>query len=94
MTIPANTQITISTDTYSDLIKVSQKLPQVAKLSDINEYFTGDVAYEYGILILQDTMDVDIGYFTAMPTEEFDKYFEKNRTRSLCTNRRLLFWPN
>lgn len=81
VTIPANTQITISTDTYSDLIKVSQKLPQVAKLSDINEYFTGDVAYEYGILILQDTMDVDIGYFTAMPTEEFDKYFEKKSNK-------------
>ena len=76
ITIPVDTQITISADTYSDLIQVSQKLPQLSKMSDINDYFSGDVAYEYGILILQEDLKADIGYFTAISSDKFDTYFE------------------
>lgn len=77
ITIPANTQISISGKSYADMMKVSQKLPQLATMSDINEYFSGDVAYEYGILILQEELKADIGYFTALPSDLFEKYFEK-----------------
>lgn len=77
VTIPASTQISLSGDTYTELVKASKKVPQVVKMSNLNEYFTGDVAYEYGILMLQDAMDIDIGYFTAVPSELFDRYFQK-----------------
>ncbi len=77
ITIPVNSQISISQNTYAEFIEVSQKAPQLATLSDINDYFSGDVAYEYGILILQEVMDVDIGYFTALPSGKFDAYFQK-----------------
>lgn len=81
ITIPANTQITISGNTYAELIQVSQKLPQLSFMSDINEYFTGDVAYEYGILILQEELKADIGYFTAISSDRFDTYFENAGTK-------------
>lgn len=77
LTIPANTQITISQTTYAELIKENQSIPQVIKMSDIPEYFTGDVAYEYGILLLQEELRADIGYFTMVTSERFHEYFEK-----------------
>lgn len=77
ITIPANTQISISGDTYTELMKVSQQIPQLATMSEINTYFSGDVAYEYGIMILQEEFKADIGYFTALPSDLFHKYFEK-----------------
>lgn len=77
ITIPVNTRISISQSTYAEFMEVSQKAPQLATLSDINDYFSGDVAYEYGILILQEAMNVDIGYFTALPSGKFDTYFQK-----------------
>ena len=77
ITIPVNTQITISQDTYTKLMEASQKIPQLAVISDINSYFTGDVAYEYGILILQEQLKADIGYFTAMTSEVFNENFVK-----------------
>ncbi len=77
ITIPANTQITISSTTYEEFIEVCPGLPQVVTMADINSYFTGDVAYEYGILILQEEFDTDIGYFTAMTTDVFDQCFER-----------------
>ena len=81
ITIPANTRIAISAATYADLIQISQKLPQLSLMSDINEYFNGDVAYEYGILILQEELKADIGYFTAMSSDRFDRYFENAGTK-------------
>lgn len=76
ITIPANTQITLSGQSYEELLKKSGKLPQLVTMSKINDYFSGDVAYEYGIKILQEELKADIGYFTAMTSTEFKKCFE------------------
>ena len=83
VTIPANTQITISGKTYGELLEKSSMLPQVVKMSEINSYFSGDVAYEYGILILQEELKADIGYFTAMSSDVFEKSFEKEGGKKL-----------
>ncbi len=77
VTIPNKTQIALSSQDYEKYLEVSNLLPQIVTLKDINEYFSGDVAYEYGILFLQSELDVEIGYFTAMETTEFNKRFEK-----------------
>lgn len=77
ITIPANTQITIDQSTYSEILKVNQGVPQVIRLADIPQYFSGDVAYEYGIMILADELSADIGYFTMLDTDVFHKYFRK-----------------
>lgn len=81
ITVPADTKITMSASTYEELLQVSQKVPQVAVMSEINEYFSGDVAYEYGIKILQEEWNVDIGYFTAISSDKFDQYFENAGTK-------------
>lgn len=83
ITIPVNTQITISGKQYGELLEKSGQLPQVIQMSKINDYFSGDVAYEYGILILQEEFKADIGYFTAMPTAEFNKCFERESGKKL-----------
>ena len=92
VTIPASTQITISAKTYNDLLKKSSKLPQVITMSEISSYFQGDVKYEYGILILQEELKADIGYFTAMTSDEFNKCFEweNGKKKKLCPTKQLL----
>lgn len=77
VTIPNKTQISLSNEKYKEYMEVSSQIPQIPTLRDINEYFTGDVAYEYGILLLQEELNVEIGYFTALDSEEFNKRFEK-----------------
>lgn len=83
LTIPPQTQITISGKTYKELLEKSSKLPQVVTMSEINSYFSGDVAYEYGIMILQEELKADIGYFTAMSTDVFNTCFEKEQGKKL-----------
>lgn len=77
ITIPNKTQISLSTEKYNEYMEISSQIPQIVTLRDINEYFTGDVAYEYGILLLQEELNVEIGYFTAMDSTEFNKRFDK-----------------
>lgn len=77
VTIPNKTQISLSPKKYQEYMEISSQVPQIVTLRDINEYFTGDVAYEYGILLLQEELNVEIGYFTAMDSEEFNKRFDK-----------------
>ncbi len=83
ITIPVNTQITISGKTYGELLEKSPMLPQVVKMSAVNSYFSGDVAYEYGILILQEELKAEIGYFTAMTSDVFKKCFEREKGKKL-----------
>lgn len=77
VTIPNKTQISLSAKKYQEYQQISSQIPQIVTMCDLNEYFTGDVAYEYGILLLQEELNVDIGYFTAMDSAEFDRRFEK-----------------
>ena len=77
VTIPNKTQISLSAAEFQEYQSVSSQIPQIVTLRDINEYFSGDVAYEYGILLLQEELNVEIGYFTAMDSEEFNKRFDK-----------------
>lgn len=76
VTIPAKTQISLSQNKYNEYLEISEQIPQIVTLQDINQYFSGDVAYEYGILLLQEELNVDIGYFTAMDSKEFGKRFD------------------
>lgn len=77
VTIPSKTQISLSQKKYNEYLEISEQIPQIVTLQDINEYFSGDVAYEYGILLLQEELNVEIGYFTALDSEEFSKRFKQ-----------------
>ena len=61
-------------------------------MSEISSYFEGDVKYEYGILILQEELKADIGYFTAMTSDEFNKCFEWENGKRKNFARQSDFW--
>lgn len=77
ITIPTATEITISNELYQKLAKAGCEAPQIIKVSAIHKYFSEATMYEYGELILNDLLGIDIGYYTVMEPEEFQKIFEK-----------------
>ena len=54
--------------------------PQIVRLEKISKYFDDDRAYEYGILILEDSLGIDIGYYTKMESSVFDSVFVMSET--------------
>ncbi len=81
VTIPSGTTIEVSGKTYTEMLKASQEVPQIVRLSRLNKYFTGDVAYEYGIMALEEATGTDIGYFTAMKSTKFEELFVNRGTK-------------
>lgn len=77
ITIPAATEITISNELYGKLAKAGCEAPQIIKMSAIHKYFSEDTMYEYGELIINDLLGIDISYYTVMEPQEFKKIFEQ-----------------
>lgn len=75
VTIPVNTQVTISDELYAQLVEISSSLPQTIAIGDVVKYFNGKEAYEYGELILEDAIGVKMSYYTKITSTEFANYF-------------------
>lgn len=79
ITIPVNTEITISNELYQKLAKAGCEAPQIIKISAIHKYFSEDTMYEYGELIINDFLGIDISYYTAVEPKAFEKMFKKTK---------------
>ena len=79
ITIPVSIQYTMDQELYAKMGEASSDIPQIIKLSDITLYFDQAVAYEYGVLLLEEILDSDISFYTAMITEDFAEYFEEKK---------------
>ena len=75
ITIPADTQISMGTELYKRICGSGIDAPQIINLSDINSYFKEGASYEYGILMLEDYLGIDLGYYTCMEQSVFDTCF-------------------
>jgi hypothetical protein len=75
ITIPARTQFTMSDILYRELVLVDPAIPQVIKLSGIKNYFPKDKVYEYGVLLLEDLLDMKLSYYTVMPESVYNSVF-------------------
>ena len=83
ITIPVRTQITLSDFLYRKIKLDDPKIPQLLKLSTITKYLDEDKAYEDEVLIVEELLNININYYTAMSTKNFEKIFtERNQKQS------------
>jgi len=75
ITIPMRTQFTMSNDLYRKLVLVHPAIPQIMKLSAMTRYFDSETVFDYGVLIVEDLLDIDISYYTAIPKATYDTIF-------------------
>jgi hypothetical protein len=75
VTIPVKTEFTISNDLYQKLTKAGSDVPQIIRLSTLHKYFEDETLYEYGSLLTEDILGIDISYYTVLEKQIFDKTF-------------------
>lgn len=75
ITIPLRTQFTMSDSLYKKLILVQPAIPQIMKLSNISKYFSEETAYEYGVLLIEDLLDIKLSYYTVIPSDKYKTMF-------------------
>lgn len=76
ITIPIDAKIAISNTMYQKLSKLKYDVPQIITLSKITKYFEGDSKYAYGTLVLEDVMEVDISFYSVIPSSVYETMFE------------------
>jgi len=77
ITIPTRTQFTMSDSLYRKLILVHPEIPQMIKLSVISSYLDKDKVFDYGVLMVEDILGIEISYYTAIPQATFDTIFKE-----------------
>ena len=75
ITIPTDTQFTISNELYQKLCNAGSEAPQIIKLEDADQYFSEKVLYGYMVILLEDMLDMDIGYYTVVSKKRFEEVF-------------------
>lgn len=86
ITIPANTQFTISNELYQSICTSNPEIPQIIKLSDIGEYFKESKVYDFGVVLVEDLLDIDISYYTVVKSEDFHTMFESSEKNLAFTD--------
>jgi general stress protein CsbA len=77
ITIPMSTQFTMTDVLYKKLIAVQPSIPQMIRLSTMIRYLDTSVIFDYGVLMIEDMLDLDISYYTVMPVELYQSIFEE-----------------
>jgi hypothetical protein len=85
ITIPVQTQFTMSDTLYRELVLVDPAIPQVIKLSGITKYFPEDKLYDYGVLLLEDLLKLKLSYYTVVPDSVYHSIFVTEETREIFT---------
>lgn len=80
ITIPEDTRFTISNELYQKLCNAGSEAPQIIRLEDADQYFSESTLYGYMVVLLEDMLGMNIGYYTVIPEERFDEVFSKTPT--------------
>ncbi len=75
ITIPVETRIMMSDTLYQKLILINPSVPQLMKLSGITKHFPEGTAYEYGVLLIEELLNIKLSYYTVMPIELYESVF-------------------
>lgn len=85
--ISAESQITISNEMYQRLYESNPEIPQIIKLSQLYKYIEEEYICEYGVLIIEDYLDIDISYYTGMDEDYFSTIFVKDEDKMVFTDK-------
>ncbi|MDF2908014.1 MAG: putative rane protein [Herbinix sp.] len=77
ITIPMSTQFTMSDILYKKLITVQPSVPQIFRLSTMTRYLDPEVVFDYGVLMIEDMLELDVSYYTVLPIELYQAVFEE-----------------
>jgi hypothetical protein len=81
ITIPVRTQFTMSDSLYRKLVLVHPAMPQMITLSTMTRYLDEDTVFDYGAMMVEDMLGMDISYYTAIPKEIYDTMFEEQNIK-------------
>lgn len=75
ITIPVSSQVNLSDALYRKLALVNPVVPQVMKLSTLSSYFSKNTLYDYGVLVVEELLELKLSYYTVIPRDKYEEMF-------------------
>lgn len=82
VTIPTDTQFSLTTDLYQRLYAKNQQIPQIISLKNLNSYFDNSTRFAYGKLIMNELLGTELSCYTIIDSETAASIFEEE-TRTI-----------
>ncbi len=82
VSIPVKSQYGMSKELYEKISKENINVPQIFAWENLPGYFSQTTAYQYGCMILEECLNVNISFYTLMPEDVFVEYFEQTKAIS------------
>ena len=82
VSIPVDSYCGMSKELFATITKTNPNVPQIMSWKDLPRYFNQVTAYQYGCLMLEESMGIHISFYTLMSETTFEKYFEEIETSS------------
>jgi hypothetical protein len=86
ITIPIKTQLTLSDSLHRELVLIKPSIPSFLKLSAITGYLPKENVYEYGVLMIEELLDIQISYFTVVPQSIYNTVFDTEIIKRKANN--------
>lgn len=93
VTIPIKTQLTLSEALHKELVLVMPSIPGYLKISAITGYLPKDTVYEYGVLMIEELLNIQISYYTVVPESIYDTVFETEDIRPQADSQQVRAYP-
>ncbi len=75
ITIPMRLQLNLSDALYRRLTGINPEIPKVMQLSALSGYLDSDTIFDYGVLILEEQLGIQMSYYTAVPENIYETVF-------------------
>ncbi|WP_310601618.1 LytR C-terminal domain-containing protein [Anaerosporobacter sp.] len=82
ITIPSDTQFSLSTELYQKLYAKNEQIPQIISLKNLNTYFDAATRFGYGKLIVNELLGTELSCYTIINSDTADSIF-KEETRTI-----------
>lgn len=83
ITIPIKTQLALSDGLHKELVLIKPSIPQYLKLSAITGYLPKEKVCEYGVVMIEDLLDIEISYYTLVPQAVYQTIFETEQVKRM-----------
>jgi hypothetical protein len=88
VTIPIKSQLTLSDALHRELVLIKPSIPSFLKLSAITGYLPKENVYGYGVLMIEELLDIQISYYTVVPQSIYNTVFETEAIKRRANNQK------
>lgn len=86
MTIPKNAKFTMSQELYQTVREKNRGVPQIVSFENFHNYIASEQYYDFGTTLLEDTLNVDISFYTVVTSDVFEDIFHEEENRLVLSD--------